>query len=198
MVHIKIIIGSVRPGRFGVQPAEWIHTIGQQYAKEATFEVIDVKELGLPFLDEPVPASVANKNYTNVATTKWSKVIDSADGFIFVTPEYNHSYSPALKNAIDHLYSEWHFKPVSFVSYGASVGGAYAVEHLRNVVAWLKMYDLADQIILPQYYLNTDDQGIFAFDEDHERRAKNLIEQTIFWSKAMKPARKEHQANAQA
>ena len=189
MVTIKIILGSRRPGRFGIQPAAWITELGAQYADKARFELVDLQELDLPFLDESVPASMNGGVYEHEHSQKWSKIVDEADGFIFVSPEYNHSYSPTLKNAIDYLYREWNYKPVSFVNYGAAAGGVYSTEHLRNVAAWLKMYDLSEQLFIPHYYNNMDENGAFKFDEDHERRAKALIEQNIFWAEAMKPAR---------
>lgn len=198
MVTIKIIIGSGRPGRFGAQPARWLFELSKQYKDTAKFELVDLQELGLPFLNESAPASAVNRDYDNELTKKWSQIVSVADGFIFISPEYNHSYSPYLKNAIDYLYSEWHHKPVSFFSYGSAVGGAYGVEHLRNVVSWLKMYDLSDQVSLPHYYADLDEEGNFMFDDTHERHAKNVVEQTIFWAEAMKPAREKLQKVARA
>jgi len=120
---------------------------------------------------------------------RWSKIIAGADGFVFVTHEYNYSYSPVLKNAIDFLASEWAHKPVAFLSYGATAGGARSVEHLRGVVAWLKMYDLAEQMLLPNYFANLDENGNFKFNERHEKNAHAMLEALIFWAEIFKEAR---------
>jgi len=152
-------------------------------------ELVDLQEIKLPYLDEPTPPLM--KQYTKEHTKKWSKSIDEADGFIFVTPEYNHSYSPVLKNAIDYLWYEWNYKPVSFVSYGSIAGGARAVEHLRSIVAEVKLYDLREQVILPNYWENLDKNGKYQFKEGHEKAANVMLDALIFWANKMKIARKE-------
>lgn len=132
MITIKIIAGSVRPERFNIQPATWIYEIAKKRT-DIKVELLDLQEINLPFLDEPVPPSM--HQYSKEHTRRWSKKISQADGFIFVTPEYNHGVSPALKNAIDYLFYEWHYKPVSFISYGSLAAGARSVEHLRGTAA---------------------------------------------------------------
>src|SRR4029078_3604993 len=97
---------------------------------DAEFELVDLLDYNLPHLDEAIPPSMGQ--YTKPHTLEWPKKIGSLDGFIIVTPEYNHSTSGALKNAIDFLFAEWNNKAVAFVSYG-SVGGTRAVEHPRHV-----------------------------------------------------------------
>lgn len=188
MVTIKIIIGSTRPNRFAPQPAAWLLQVAQAYKDIAKVEVVDLVDINLPLLDEPQLPSVAIKNEH---TLKWSKIISEADGFVFISPEYNHSYSPSLKNAIDFLSNEWTHKPVAFVSYGSLAGGTRGVEHLRSSLSWLKMYDLSDQISLPEYYMNLDEDGKFKFNERHENTAHKLLESVIFWAEKMKDARKE-------
>lgn len=189
MAHIKVILGSTRPNRFGIQPAEWITNIGKSYTENVTFELIDLKEVDLPFLDESVSASYGQ--YENDHTKAWSKVITDADGFVFVTSEYNHSIAPSLKNAIDFLYKEWHYKPVAFLGYGADAGGARAIEHLRGVTSWLKMYDISEHLLLREYYLNQDENGVYQFNDDQEKKAKAMLDQLIFWAETMKPAREQ-------
>ncbi len=132
MIRIKIITGSVRPGRFNIQPATWILEIAKKRT-DIKAELLNLQEANLPFLDESVPPS--QRQYSKEHTKKWAKSIDEADGFIFVTPEYNHGVSPVLKNAVDYLFYEWHYKPVSFVSYGSLAGGSRAVEHWRGIAA---------------------------------------------------------------
>jgi len=108
MVKIKIIAGSTRPGRFNIQPARWITEIAKARTDIET-ELLDLAEINLPFMDEPeLPMQ---HKYSKEHTKKWAAKIGEADGFVFVTPEYNHSISPVLKNAVDYLFQEWNFKP---------------------------------------------------------------------------------------
>lgn len=188
MVEIKIIAGSIRPGRFNIQPATWIYNLAKERSDCRT-ELIDLAQVNLPFLDEAIPPSQGK--YEKEHTKQWAARIAAADGFVFVTPEYNHSYSPAIKNAIDFVFKEWHYKPVSFVSYGSLAGGSRAVEHLRGVAAEVKMYDLREQIMLPNYWENLDQNGNYQFTERHVKSANELLDSLVFWAERMKAARNE-------
>ncbi len=154
-----------------------------------TFELIDLKEINLPLLDEPIPPLMGQ--YSRPHTKKWSKIIAEADGFIIVTPEYNFSIPAALKNAIDYLAAEWRYKPVAFVSYGVGAGGARAVEQLRSAVANLGMFDLREQVLVQDYLSQLDEHGIFKPTDAQTATAKKLIERLVFWSKFLQPARKQ-------
>jgi NAD(P)H-dependent FMN reductase len=183
---IKILTGSIRPGRFNIQPAKWITDIASKH-DDLDVELIDLQELGLPFYDEPKPALAGN--YVHAHTKKWAETIGEADGFIFVTAEYNHSYTPVLANAINFLNAEWNYKPVSFVSYGSAAGGARAVEHLRGIAGELRMFDLRDQVLLPNYYFNLDENGNYKFTEQEAELAQVLVNELATWSKKLKVAR---------
>src|SRR5687768_6492951 len=135
MIKTGIIIGSTRPGRVCEAVARWAYDIAQK-REDAEFEVVDIIEFNLPLLDEPVPPSMGQ--YSKPHTKAWAAKIDSFDAYVFVTPEYNHGPSGALKNALDFLYREWNNKAAGFVSYG-SAGGARAVEQLRLVMAELQV-----------------------------------------------------------
>ncbi|HEX8762173.1 MAG TPA: NAD(P)H-dependent oxidoreductase [Candidatus Saccharimonadales bacterium] len=185
MALIKIIIGSTRPGRFGNQPAEWIKTLGDERA-EHSFEIIDLAEVNLPLLDEPQPA--LSGNYANDHTKSWSKTISEADGFIFVTPEYNHAAPAALKNAIDYLAAEWRHKPAAFVSYGVE-GGVRAVENLRVVAGNLSMYSLYETVTLVNYWAQLDQDGMFVPSPDQITKAHKLLDAVTFWADHFKDAR---------
>src|SRR6185437_7751665 len=136
MVRIGIIVGSTRPNRRAALVAEWVNAHAQSYAEQApepvSFEVVDLEDFDLPLLDEPVPAAVGE--YHRPHTQRWAQTIGSFDGFVFVTPEYNHSLPAALKNAIDYLFAEWNDKAAGFVSYGLQ-GGVRAAEQLRLTLA---------------------------------------------------------------
>jgi NAD(P)H-dependent FMN reductase len=133
MIKIGIIIGSTRPGRVGESVSRWVLQVAQE-RKDVEFELVDIQDFNLPLLDEPVPASM--EQYSKPHTKIWSAKIDSFDGYVFVTPEYNHATSGALKNAIDFLYREWNNKAAGFVGYGG-LGGTRAVENLRSLTSGL-------------------------------------------------------------
>ena len=122
--RIAIILGSTRPGRNGEAVAKWVYEIAQKRT-DAEFELVDIKDFNLPLLDEPMPPIMGQ--YGKPHTKAWAAKIGSFDGFIFVTPEYNHGIPGALKNAIDFLFREWNDKAAGFVSYGGA-GGARSVE----------------------------------------------------------------------
>jgi NAD(P)H-dependent FMN reductase len=135
MTKIAIIIGSTRPGRNGEAVARWVY---EHAAKRegVEYELVDLKDWNLPHLDEAMPAAMGQ--YAGEHTKAWAAKIAEFDGYLFVTPEYNHSTSGALKNAIDYVGAEWYNKAAGFVSYGV-FGGARAVEHLRLVLSQLQV-----------------------------------------------------------
>src|SRR5436853_5952504 len=135
MFRIASILGSTRPGRNGEAVAKWVYQIARKRS-DAEFELVDIKDFNLPLLDEPVPPSLGQ--YTKEHTRVWAAKIDSFDAYVFVTPEYNHGTSGALKNAIDFLFKEWNNKAAGFVSYGGA-SGARAVEQLRLNLAEVQM-----------------------------------------------------------
>ena len=184
MTRIGIILGSTRPNRNGEQVASWVYDIAAQRS-DAEFELVDLRDYPLPHLDEPLPASMGQ--YQNDHTQQWAEKIASFDGFVFVTPEYNHSTSGVLKNAIDYLYAEWNNKAVGFVSYGA-VGGARAAEHLRLVAGELQMADVRQQVALS---LLTEFENFSVFKPgDYNRAALDtLLDQVIAWSNALEHLR---------
>ena len=144
MIKVAIILGSTRPNRNGEGVAKWVYELSKS-RDDAEFELIDLKDFDLPLLDEPMPPSMGQ--YTKPHTKKWAETISSFDGYVFVTPEYNHSTSGALKNAIDFLYKEWNNKSAGFVGYGG-LGGARAIEHLRLIMAELQIADVRAQVSL--------------------------------------------------
>ncbi|GLY25064.1 NAD(P)H-dependent oxidoreductase [Micromonospora sp. NBRC 101691] len=184
MTRIGIIIGSTRPGRNGEQVAKWVFDIAAR-RDDAEFELVDLADYPLPHLDEAIPASFGQ--YQQEHTKRWAAKIASFDGFVIVTPEYNHSTSGVLKNAIDYLFGEWNNKAVGFVSYG-SAGGARAVEHLRLIAGELKMADVRQQVVLS---LMTEFENFSVFKPgDYNLPAVNtLLDEVVAWSKALAPLR---------
>jgi NAD(P)H-dependent FMN reductase len=184
MTRVAIILGSTRPGRNGEAVAKWVYDIASK-RDDAEFELVDLLDFNLPHYDEAIPASQGQ--YANQHTKDWAAKIASFDGFVFVTPEYNHSTSGALKNAIDYLFAEWNNKAAGFVSYGA-VGGARAVEHLRLVMGELMVADTRAQVALS---LITDFENYSKFTPAayHEDQLGVVLSQVVAWSKALEPLR---------
>lgn len=190
-IKIKIILGSTRKNRFSDKPGNWI--LEQAKKKEgAEVELLDLRDYPMPFYDEPIsPAMIKDGAYQNEIVKKWAAKINEADAFIIVTPEYNHSTSGVLKNALDSIYTEWNNKPVSFVSYGG-VGGARAVEQVRTVAIALQMAPIRSAVHIPGGPWNLlDEKGnlkegaFFPF----ENSASAMLDQLIWWGRALKAAR---------
>ena len=179
-LKIGIILGSTRPGRRGDQVAKWVL---EQASKRdsATYEIVDLADFNLPHLDEAISASQGR--YENEHTKAWAAAIADYDGFVFVTPEYNHSTSGALKNAIDFIYAEWNNKAAGFVSYGVA-GGTRAVEHLRLIVGELQIADVRQQVAIS---LVTDFEGYTTLKPlPHlEPGLNTMLDQVESWSGAL-------------
>ena len=169
-VRLGIIVGSTRPGRHARAVAEWV--LEQTAARTGVrYEIVDLAAYPLPHLDEPMPPSFGQ--YQHDHTKAWATTIDGFDGFIFVTPEYNHSTSGVLKNAIDYLYAEWNNK---------------AIEHLRGVCAELQIATVRQQL---SFSLFTDFENFAAFTPAplHDAAATTLFDQLESWAGALKPLR---------
>jgi NAD(P)H-dependent FMN reductase len=180
MTKIGIILGSTRPGRNGEAVAKWVLDVASKRT-DAEFELVDLLDYPLPHLDEALPPAMGQ--YSNPHTIEWAEKIRSFDGFVIVTPEYNHSTSGVLKNAIDYLFAEWNNKAVGFVSYG-SAGGARAVEHLRLIAGELMMADVRAQLTLS---LLNDFENFSKFlpGERHEQALGQVLDQVVSWSDAL-------------
>ncbi len=184
MIKIAIIIGSTRPGRLGESVGRWVFENARQ-RQDAEFELVDIEDFNLPLLDEPVPPSM--RQYTKPHTKKWSAKIDSFDAYVFVTPEYNHATSGALKNALDFLYREWNNKAAGFVGYG-SMGGTRAVENLRLIAGELQMADVRNQVAL-SFHSDFENYKVFKPAPHQLKSLNDMLEQVIAWGGALKTLR---------
>ena len=184
MLRVGIIAGSTRPGRRAAAITKWVYDILKD-RQDAEFEIVDIEDYKLPLLDELVPPS--RRQYSKAHTKAWSAKIDSLDAFIFVTPEYNHGTSAALKNAIDFLFHEWGNKSAGFVGYGGS-GGIRAVESLRLVMGEIKVADVRAQVALS---LLTDFENYTTFkpQEKHEKAVHAMADEVIAWGGALRGVR---------
>ncbi|MEV6864598.1 NAD(P)H-dependent oxidoreductase [Streptosporangium subroseum] len=184
MIKVAIIIGSTRPGRNGEAVAHWVHDLAAKRG-DAEFELVDLKDFDLPHLDEVMPAAMGQ--YGLPHTRKWAAKVASFDAYVFVTPEYNHSTSGALKNAIDFLYAEWNNKAAGFVSYG-SAGGTRAVEHLRLVMGELQVADVRAQVAL-SLFTDFENFSVLNPAAQQEDALTALLDQVVAWGEALQPLR---------
>jgi NAD(P)H-dependent FMN reductase len=192
-LRIGIIIGSTRPGRNGELIARWAWEQAQQ-RHGVSYELVDLLDYNLPHLDEAIPASAGK--YQNDHTKAWAATIDQLDGFVFVTPEYNHSTSGALKNALDFIYAEWNNKAAGLVSYGSG-GGTRAAEHLRLILAELQVAGVRAQV---SFSLGTDFENYTTLKPEaaaaHVAQLTTLLDQVESWSAALKSVREQKAAAA--
>lgn len=158
--RVMVLLSTVREERMGVFVADWVMEQLKQFDGDCSFELVDLKEIDLPLMNEPYPP-LMGKPYSFEHTKKWSKIVNGYDGFIFLVAEYNHSYAASLKNAIDYLYSEWKGKPVAYVAYGSS-GAERAVRHLWDVTDFMEMRPVHYRVIISQLFdaVNREDGTI--------------------------------------
>ena len=191
MTRIGIILGSTRPNRNGEQVARWVYDIAAR-REDAEFELVDLRDYPLPHLDEPMPPAFGQ--YQHDHTREWAAKIASFDGFVMVTPEYNHATSGVLKNAIDYLHAEWNNKAVGFVSYSGT-GGVRAAEQLRLIAGELQMADVRQQVALSMV-TEFENFSVFKPGEYSLGCLNTLLDQVIAWSEALAPLRTATQATA--
>lgn len=186
MLNLQVIISSVRPGRVGLPVANWFADF---ISDDDRFEVemIDLLEVGLPLMDEPNHPRLGE--YTKDYTKAWSEKIDSADAYVFVTPEYNYSAPPALINAIGYLNREWQYKAAGFVSYGGVSAGTRSVQVCRAVMNTLGMMTLPGAVNIPFVTKFIDDEGEFRPNDPTEKGARAMMDELAKWSDALKPLR---------
>lgn len=190
MAKIGIIVGSTRPGRRGCAVAEWVASVAAKERPMDDFDIVDLADFALPLLDETHPA--ASGLYGNAHTNRWAEAIARYDGFVFVTPEYNRSISGALKNALDFVYAEWNNKAAGFVGYGLH-GATRAVEHLRLILAELKVATVRTQVALSLHHdftfsAPTEPGDVTPGPHQHQTLTA-LLNDVVVWSRALQPIR---------
>jgi NAD(P)H-dependent FMN reductase len=184
MLKIGIIVGSTRPGRHADAVAQWVKDVADLRG-DAEYEIVDLADFPLPHLDEALPAGYGQ--YAHEHTKLWAAKVAEFDGYVFVTPEYNHSISGVLKNAIDYVGAEWNNKAAGIISYG-SVGGARAAEHLRLILGELQIADVRQQVAMSIF---TDFENFAAFTpaDSHEAALTTQLDQVVAWSGALRTVR---------
>lgn len=193
-LRIGIITGSTRPTRIGHQVSEWLQKNATELGT-AEYTLIDLAEIGLPLLDEPLPAG--SGQYSLPHTQRWAEIIAPLDGFIFVTPEYNHAPPASLINALSFLAAEWANKAAAIVSYGYSAAGARAAQMLRPILGQLNVADISQQLLfsVPAEF---EGYATFAPAEKHLASLSSLLEQLESWAGALQQVRARSVEAAQA
>ncbi|WP_433535863.1 NADPH-dependent FMN reductase [Micromonospora sp. CA-249363] len=177
---VAVLVGSVRQPRVGRSIADWFVAHGSRRA-DLDMDLVDLAEVALPFADTPPGGNSASPISARLA---------AADAFVVVTPEYNHSFPAALKNAIDWHYREWARKPVAFVSYGASSGGIRAVEQLRLVFAEVQAATTRSGVVLRAPWERLDVEGRLIDDEPLRQAADATLSELAWWAEALRTARR--------
>jgi NAD(P)H-dependent FMN reductase len=190
MTVIAVIVGSTRQGRFAEKPARWIlERVRQRNNVEA--RLLDLRDYPMPFFDEvATPATPGRAPYANEVVKRWTAEIAAADGFVFVTPEYNHGPPAVLKNALDWVYPEWNRKAAAFVSYGSAMG-ARAIQQLRQNAIELQLAPIRSSVHIPVATLMTHFQGgdVAKGLAELEASATKMIDDLLWWTLALKSAR---------
>lgn len=193
MPELLVVVASTRPGRAGLPVAEWFV---EEAKRSGTFSVrmADLMEVDLPLLDEPQHPVLGQ--YTKDHTRLWSQMVDRADAFVFVMPEYNFSMTAPLKNALDYLAREWHYKPVGLVSYGGVSGGLRAAQAVKQVVTTLKMMPIPEAIAVAMVRQYIGDDGRFAGTPEMAEAARTMLAELRRWADALEPLRRNARVGA--
>jgi len=184
MIRVAIVTGSTRPGRKNTAVAQWVYDLATQ-RRDAECALVDMATYHLPLLDEPLSPILGQ--YSHAHTKAWAETLGTFDAYVFVTPEYNHSTSGALKNAIDSLYREWNNTAAGFVSYGGA-GGVRAVEHLRLVMAEVMVATVRAQVML-SLFTDFEHFSTCTPDPRHEVEVHTMLDQVIAWGGALQRVR---------
>lgn len=185
--HILVVLASTREGRQGEKVARWIFGLASQRT-EFTSELVDLKEWPLPFYESAKLPIMAEKDYPTELERRWVEKVGGADGFIFVTPEYNHGYNARLKNAIDYVYAGWNAKPLAITSYGGTAGGVRAAIQLHEVGVEVQMVPIRAEVNIPFVNRAFNEQGD-VIDDFQKKRAATMFTQLAWWAEALREAR---------
>jgi len=180
-LKILTILGSTREGRFGETVATWFNEIASA-REDFQATPVDLRDINLPFLGAP------GTQVEDYDIERWRELVAGADGYVIITPEYNHSFSAVLKNAIDHLNTEWNNKPLAIVSYGGGAGGSRAAEQLRLVAIELQMAPIREGIHIVMARASFDEQGQ-PKDPAMSGRVDSMLNQLVWWAGALLAAR---------
>lgn len=185
-MKLAVITVSTREGRVGEAVGKWAYEYAKGHAGFDEVELIDLKEVNLPLLNEPKHPVM--KDYQFEHTKRWSALVEPADAFVFVTPEYDYFVPGALVNAIDYLSQEWSYKPAALVGYGGISGGLRSIQAAKPLLTSVKMMPLPESVSV-QFVQNFIKEGVFTPERMHEDMARLMLDELTKWSAALKPMR---------
>lgn len=185
-LKLQTVICSTRPGRVGPAVARWFHEFATRRAR-FDCELVDLVDFDLPVYDEPQHPKL--QEYENEHTKRWSASVSSADAYVFVTPEYNYSPSPAFVNAIDYVFKEWNYKPCGFVSYGGVSGGLRAAQMERLMATNVKMMPIFEGVSVQMVTRQLDADRRFTATELIENSARTMLDELLRWAEGLRVIR---------
>jgi NAD(P)H-dependent FMN reductase len=182
---LQVIVASTRPGRGGIAVAKWVH---EHASRQGAFDtkLVDLLEVNLPLYDEPHHPRL--RNYTHEHTRKWSAIVEAADAYVVVTPEYNYGMPPSLLNAFEYVLHEWAYKPLGFVSYGGLSGGMRSVQMAKLVATSLRMMPIPEGVAIPLYTQHVK-EGVFEGTDVHLKSLDGMLGELARWAGALAPMR---------
>lgn len=193
-LRVVLLVCSTRPGALGPAVGAWLADTLAPGAEALGADLVPVAlgDLALPFLDEEEHPSSGVHHHEH--TRRWSRIVEAADGFVFVTPEYNYGMPAALKNALDFLGPEWAWKPAGFVSYGHTSAGTRAVQHAKQVVTTLRLVPLGSTVAIR--IADALPEGRFAPSARHAEAAEGMLAELAGLARALAPMRERGHAGA--
>jgi NAD(P)H-dependent FMN reductase len=187
VVKLEIIVASTRPGRIGLPIGQWIEAEARTHGGFDEVELVDLAEVALPFMNEPNHPRL--HRYTHQHTKDWSAKVGEADAFVFVMPEYNYGYTAELKNAIDYLHHEWHYKPAGIVSYGGVAAGTRAAQMLKQVLTTLRITPVFEAVSIPFVSQFIDEEENVVPNDVMTASAKAMFDELVRVNEALLPLR---------
>jgi NAD(P)H-dependent FMN reductase len=187
-MKILVVLGSIREGRVGDKVSDWVMEESKKRAPEFNYEFLDLKGYPMKSYEESAHPAMLDGKTSDKSANKWIKKVKEADAFIFVTPEYNHLPSGALKNAIDYPYNEWHKKPIAYVSYGGASGGSRVVEILRLAAVEQHMVPIRESVVIQFVHQKVEDNKLVP-DGYMSNALTSTFDQLEWWTKVTKKAR---------
>ena len=176
-LRIALIVSSVRSTRLADPLVAWLRTRLEPVGW-LEVDVIDLVGVDLP-PEKLVPGE----------GSPISDRLEAADGFLVLTPEYNHSFPASLKNAIDWHFDEWAYKPVAFVAYGAGSGGIRAVEQLRLIFPELRATTVRNAVLLAAPWTQLTEDGEFDPGDDAVAALTATLDELRWWATALREGR---------
>jgi NAD(P)H-dependent FMN reductase len=185
MLKLHVIAVSTRPDRKGIHIARWVDQVARERDTLAvTF--VDLAEVNLPLFDEPNHPRL--RQYTKEHTKRWSAIVEAADAFVFVAPEYNYSMAPPLVNAVDYLLHEWKYKACGIVAYGGVSAGLRAAQMTKQLLTTVGVMPAAD-VPIPMFTNFFDADGKWNPTEGLTKSVNVMLDEVTKWATATKTIR---------